>query len=794
MHYFFYSLLKTKNYIFTYISKNKMALSKKDKNKLKKKTQEKNTKKTTKVKKVKDEKIEEKEKKDTTEKKVSNKKWVMYQKDWEVVVEEFDIEEPKEVELSDEEIIANDIENDFEDFDLKNDEESTQPTKEDIFEEIEVPDFSDEDIDIPDFSDEEIIKDEKVEPKFEDDIKEEKENDTIEFVDGDFNQLPKEEIVEEPKNEQPKVEEIKIEEPTIEEEITIEEPEVDIKIEEPVKSDEWKNGKPPVVPFEKHVQELSKQEDKEASKEKKWVFWTPYTWKELFDHTTKLGKYVIGWCILLVCLIAWLLFGWKKNNTPQVKDKVEETVVEAPKETVDKTSVVDTYTIENENLKKLVFWTFPMIENQFDFVDVINKSRVIGNRLVLKVNSLDKETKIKNNYVLSTQINENVDNVNWVVDSVDKNIKGIEFIGEDDEKLSAEDKANRFKSPSLWTKKYNWVKGDLTGNYDLKINSSLAWVKWKMHKFYASWLVKGNPERVSVSIDNFKVESPDQEIKEKQTFDKFLVKDRYLTYKTDDETRSFKVFNWAYQKINLLNKLISETLNGAEFDDTKQELTISGDKFKELLTQLSTEKNKIISPFFEVKEIAELEVGENDKLVLNFKKDKVNVSWELFGYKLSWTLDKLEVKSKEKTYNVSYNYNKEKKETTLTIKEGKKTFVVKISNSDENKVYKFNYQLNVKDWKTTIFNATLNESTYPVTDELPVYIQIQDESYYKGKNELNGQLIIDEYNKLIKKFASANVKQKETTQEVKEETTTKETTTTETKKEETPTEVKKQDK
>jgi hypothetical protein len=75
-----------------------------------------------------------------------------------------------------------------------------------------------------------------------------------------------------------------------------------------------------------------------------------------------------------------------------------------------------------------------------------------------------------------------------------------------------------------------------------------------------------------------------------------------------------------------LNKLISETLNGAEFDDTKQELTISGDKFKELLTQLSTEKNKIISPFFEVKEIAELEVGENDKLVLNFKKDKVNVS------------------------------------------------------------------------------------------------------------------------------------------------------------------------
>ena len=52
-----------------------------------------------------------------------------------------------------------------------------------------------------------------------------------------------------------------------------------------------------------------------------------------------------------------------------------------------------------------------------------------------------------------------------------------------------------------------------------------------------------------------------------------------------------------------MNKLISETLNGAEFDDTKQELTISGDKFKELLTQLSTEKNKIISPFFEVKEI-----------------------------------------------------------------------------------------------------------------------------------------------------------------------------------------------
>ena len=760
----------------------------------KKKTQEKNTKKTTKVEKVKDEKIEEKEKKDTTEKKVSNKKWVMYQKDWEVVVEEFDIEEPKEVELSDEEIIANDIENDFEDFDLKNDEESTQPTKEDIFEEIEVPDFSDEDIDIPDFSDEEIIKDEKVEPKFEDDIKEEKENDTIEFVDGDFNQLPKEEIVEEPKNEQPKVEEIKIEEPTIEEEITIEEPEVDIKIEEPVKSDEWKNDEPLVVPFEKHVQELSKQEDKEASKEKKWVFWTPYTWKELFDHTTKLGKYVIGWCILLVCLIAWLLFGWKKNNTPQVKDKVEETVVETPKETVDKTSVVETYTIENENLKKLVFWTFPMIENQFDFVDVMNKSRVIGNRLVLKVNSLDKETKIKNNYVLSIQINENVDNVNWVVDSVDKNIKGIEFIGEDDEKLSAEDKANRFKSPSLWTKKYNWVKGDLKGNYDLKINSSLAWVKWKMHKFYASWLVKGNPERVLVSIDNFKVESPDQEIKEKQTFDKFLVKDRYLTYKTDDETRSFKVFNWAYQKINLLNKLISETLNGAEFDDTKQELTISGDKFKELLTQLSTEKNKIISPFFEVKEIAELEVGENDKLVLNFKKDKVNVSWELFGYKLSWTLDKLEVKSKEKTYNVSYNYNKEKKETILTIKEGKKTFVVKISNSDENKVYKFNYQLNVKDWKTTIFNATLNESTYPVTDELPVYIQIQDESYYKGKNELNGQLIIDEYNKLIKKFAEANVKKKETNQEVKEETSTKETTTTETKKEEVSTEVKKQDK
>jgi hypothetical protein len=79
----------------------------------------------------------------------------------------------------------------------------------------------------------------------------------------------------------------------------------------------------------------------------------------------------------------------------------------------------------------------------------MNKSRVIGNRLVLKVNSLDKETKIKNNYVLSTQINENVDNVNWVVDSVDKNIKGIEFSGEDDEKLSAEDKVNRFKSPSL---------------------------------------------------------------------------------------------------------------------------------------------------------------------------------------------------------------------------------------------------------------------------------------------------------------------------------------------------------
>ena len=166
----------------------------------------------------------------------------------------------------------------------------------------------------------------------------------------------------------------------------------------------------------------------------------------------------------------------------------------------------------------------------------------------------------------------------------------------------------------------------------------------------------------------------------------------------------------------------------------------------------------------------------------------------MFGYKLSWTLDKLEIKSKEKTYNVSYNYNKEKKETTLTIKEGKKTIVVKISNSDENKVYKFNYQLNVKDWKTTIFNGTLNESTYPVTDELPVYIQIQDESYYKGKNELNWQLIIDEYSKLIKKFAEANVKKKENNQEVKEETTTKETTSKETQKEETPTEVKKQDK
>lgn len=766
-----------------------MALSKKDKNKLKKKTQEKNTKKTTKVEKVKDEKIEEKEKKDTTEKKVSNKKWVMYEKDWEVVVEEFDIEEPKDL-VSTDDINLNDIENDIKDVYSKDNEELEQPAKEDIFEEIEVPDFSDEDIDIPDFSDEETIKDEKVEPKFEDDIKEENADDTIEFVDGDFNQLPKEELFEEPKNEQSKVEEIKIEEPNIEEEITIEEPKIEeIKVEEPVKSEEWNNNEPPVVPFEKHVQELSKKEDKETSKEKKWVFWTPYTWKELFDYTTKLGKYVIGWCILLVCLIAWLLFGWKKNTTPQVKDKVEETVVEAPKETVDKTSVVETYTIENENLKKLVFWAFPMIENQFDFVDVMNKSRVIGNRLVLKVNSLDKETKIKNNYVLSTQINENVDNVNWVVDSVDKNIKGIEFSGEDDEKLSAEEKANRFKSPSLWTKKYNWVKGDLTGNYDLKINSSLAWVKGKMHKFYASWLVKGNPERVSVSIDNFKVESPDQEIKEKQTFDKFLVKDRYLTYKTDDETRSFKVFNWAYQKINLLNKIITETLNGAEFDDSKQELTISGDKFKGMLTQFSTEKNKIISPFFEVKEIAELEVGENDKLVLNFKKDKVNVSWELFGYKLSWTLDKLEIKSKEKTYNVSYNYNKEKKETTLTIKEGKKAFVVKISNSDENKVYKFNYQLNVKDWKTTIFNATLNESTYPVTDELPVYVQIQDESYYKGKNELNWQLIIDEYNKLIRKFAEANVKKKETNQEVKEETTTKEI-----QKEEIPTETKKQDK
>lgn len=781
MHYFFYSLLKTKNCIFTYISKNKMALSQKDKNKLKKKTQEKNTKKTTKVTKTKNEKIEEKEIKDDEKKKVTKK-------DWEVVVEELDIEEPKDL-VSTDDINLNDIENDIKDVYSKDNEELEQPTKEDVFEEIDIPDFSDEDIDIPDFSDEETIKNEKVEPKFEDDIKEENADDTIEFVDGDFNQLPKEEMIEEPKNEQPKVDEIKIEEPTIEEEITIEEPEVDIKIEEPLKREEWNNNEPPVVPLEKHVQELSKKEDKEASKEKKWVFWTPYTWKELFDYTTKLGKYVIGWCILLVCLIAWLLFGWKKNTTPQVKDKVEETVVEAPKETVDKTSVVETYTIENENLKKLVFWAFPMIENQFDFVDVMNKSRVIGNRLVLKVNSLDKETKIKNNYVLSTQINENVDNVNWVVDSVDKNIKGIEFSGEDDEKLSAEDKANRFKSPSLWTKKYNWVKGDLTGNYDLKINSSLAWVKGKMHKFYASWLVKGNTERVSVSIDNFKVESPDQEIKEKQTFDKFLVKDRYLTYKTDDETRSFKVFNWAYQKINLLNKFISETLNGAEFDDSKQELTISGDKFKELLTQLSTEKNKIISPFFEVKEIAELEVGENDKLVLNFKKDKVNVSWELFGYKLSWTLDKLEVKSKEKTYNVSYTYNKEKKETTLTVKEGKKTFVVKISNSDENKVYKFNYQLNVKDWKTTIFNAILNESTYPVTDELPVYIQIQDESYYKGKNELNGQLIIDEYNKLIKKFAETNVKKKETNQEIKEETTT-----TETKKEETSTEVKKQDK
>lgn len=762
MHYFFYSLLKTKNCIFTYISKNKMALSQKDKNKLKKKTQAKDTKKTTKVTKTKNEKIEEKEIKDDEKKKVTKK-------DWEVVVEEFDIEEPKDL-VSTDDINLNDIENDIKDVYSKDNEELEQPTKEDIFEEIEIPDFSDEDIDIPDFSDEETIKDEKVEPKFEDDIKEENTDDTIEFVDGDFNQLPKEELFEEPKNEQSKVEEIKVEEPNIEEEITIEEPKMEeIKVEETEKIDEWGKDEPPVVPFEKHVQELSKQEDKETSKEKKWVFWTPYTWKELFDHTTKLGKYVIGWCILIFVLIVWLLFGWKKNTTPQVKDKVEETVVEAPKETVDKTSVVENYTIENENLKKLVFWAFPIIENQFDFVDVMNKSRVIGNRLVLKVNSLDKETKIKNNYVLSTQINENVDNVNWVVDSVDKNIKGIEFSGEDDEKLSAEDKVNRFKSPSLWTKKYNWVKGDLTGNYDLKINSSLAWVKGKMHKFYASWLVKGNTERVSVSIDNFKVESPDQEIKEKQTFDKFLVKDRYLTYKTDDETRSFKVFNWAYQKINLLNKLISETLNGAEFDDTKQELTISGDKFKELLTQLSTEKNKIISPFFEVKEIAELEVGENDKLVLNFKKDKVNVSWELFGYKLSWTLDKLEVKSKEKTYNVSYNYNKEKKETTLTIKEGKKTFVVRISNSDENKVYKFNYQLNVKDWKTTIFNATLNESTYPVTDELPVYIQIQDESYYKGKNELNWQLIIDEYNKLIKKFAEANVKKKDTNQEVKEE-------------------------
>jgi hypothetical protein len=141
--------------------------------------------------------------------------------------------------VSTDDINLNDIENDIKDVYSKDNEELEQPTKEDIFEEIEIPDFSDEDIDIPDFSDEETIKDEKVEPKFEDDIKEENTDDTIEFVDGDFNQLPKEELFEEPKNEQSKVEEIKVEEPNIEEEITIEEPKMEeIKVEETEKIDE----------------------------------------------------------------------------------------------------------------------------------------------------------------------------------------------------------------------------------------------------------------------------------------------------------------------------------------------------------------------------------------------------------------------------------------------------------------------------------------------------------------------------------------------------------------------------
>ena len=82
---------------------------------------------------------EEKEIKDEEEKTITNKRWVMYQKeDWEVVVEEVDdIEEPKDLVSSDD-IILNDIENDIEDTDSKNNEELEQPKKEDNSEEIEI--------------------------------------------------------------------------------------------------------------------------------------------------------------------------------------------------------------------------------------------------------------------------------------------------------------------------------------------------------------------------------------------------------------------------------------------------------------------------------------------------------------------------------------------------------------------------------------------------------------------------------------------------------------------------------
>ena len=82
---------------------------------------------------------EEKEIKDEEEKTITNKRWVMYQKeDWEVVVEEVDdIEEPKDL-LSSDDIILNDIENDIEDTDSKNNEELEQPKKEDNSEEIEI--------------------------------------------------------------------------------------------------------------------------------------------------------------------------------------------------------------------------------------------------------------------------------------------------------------------------------------------------------------------------------------------------------------------------------------------------------------------------------------------------------------------------------------------------------------------------------------------------------------------------------------------------------------------------------